>query len=189
MQHTLDEVAMEAAEIAGDNLTVNMQVCSRWAMEAIRKVGILHSFDKKTGVVEVKNYRADMPIDFYKLIDVGHGYQYIEHGYNLNQPVPTVAVHNCIMKTNFSTGNVTITYFAVPMDFENKILIEEDFYEAVLYFLIVKFLELRLISRPELLTLKDYFDNLFKNAAGETRGERQMPSLADLRRIVRERLQ
>ena len=64
MQLTIDEVAFEAATISGDATNMNMQVVSRWVMEAIRKIGLYQVVDYKTTTVEVENYSADMPIDF-----------------------------------------------------------------------------------------------------------------------------
>lgn len=185
---TIEEVAFEAATISGDTTNMNMQVVSRWIMDAIRKIGLFQVVDYKTTTVEVENYGADMPIDFYRLIDLGDSYQYVEHGQNLNSPVPTVAINNCKMRTNFSKGSLTVTYMAIPTDENNRPLIDEDYYEPVKCFLVSKFLELRLMARPELLNMKAYYDNEFNKAAGEIRGEKQMPTLADLRRIIRERL-
>lgn len=184
---TIEEVAFEAATLAGDNTNLNMQVVARWALEAIRKIGIYTVFDHKTTKVEVKNYTAEMPIDFYKLIDLGDNCQYVEHGHNLNAPVPTVVINNCVLRANFSSGNLTITYISIPVDENNRPLIDEDYYEPVKMYLISKFLELRLMARPELLQMKTYYDNEFNKAAGELRGERNTPTLADWRRIIRER--
>lgn len=188
MQLTIDEVAFEAATISGDATNMNMQVVSRWVMEAIRKIGLYQVVDYKTTTVEVENYGADMPIDFYKLIDLGNSCQYVEHGLNMNSPVPTVAINNCKLRSNFSKGSLTITYMAIPVDENNRPVIDEDYYEPVKLYLISKFLELRLMARPELLNMKAYYDNEFNKSAGEIRGDKQMPSGADMRRIIRERL-
>ena len=45
MQLTIDEVAFEAATISGDATNMNMQVVSRWVMEAIRKIGLYQVVD------------------------------------------------------------------------------------------------------------------------------------------------
>lgn len=173
--------------LAGENTQINLQVVARWALDATRGIGVYPVLDMLQTTIEVQNFSADLPNNFYRLIDVGSSSMQIEHGHNLNSTQPTIAIHNCKLRSNFRSGKIEMAYYAIPVDEDNLPLIDEDYYEAIKNYLVARFLELKMIARPELVQMFQFYMEQYRLFAGMARAEKMMPTSADTRRIIRQK--
>lgn len=118
-----------------------------YAVDFIRIVGVPPSFIEKTQVIEVTNYRGELPCDFYEMIQVrlakscDKGFEnYKEHpvfryttdSFHLstNKTKYTDLTYkiqgSCIFTSPLKDGSIEISYMAMPIDDEGYPLIPDN---------------------------------------------------------------
>lgn len=110
-----------------------------YAVHFIRLVGCPQIFIEKTETLEVKNYRAVLPCDFYKIIQVrackGDTVEYLRYSSDnfhmspdkhVNLPDVTYKLQNNIIYVSFKEGTIEISYRAIHTDEEGYPLIPDN---------------------------------------------------------------
>lgn len=115
-----------------------------YAIEFMRIVGIPPSFMDKTAVIDIHDYRGELPCDYYTMNQVRllpkHGqpgeltpvFRYTTDSFHMSPIKPRVSdltykiQGRCIFTSPLQEGPIEIAYKAMPMDDEGVPLIPED---------------------------------------------------------------
>lgn len=115
-----------------------------YAVEFMRIVGIPPSFMDKTAVVQIHNYRGELPCDYYSMIQVrllpkpGHPseltpvFRYSTDSFHMSPIKPKVSdltykiQGRCIFTSPLEDGPIEVSYKAMPTDEEGTPLIPDD---------------------------------------------------------------
>lgn len=107
-----------------------------YAVDFIRIVGTPPSFLEKTEVLKVDRYRAELPCDFYEMIQVretksGIAFRYASDSFHMsnNRPkvtLPTYKIQNNVIFTSIENGEIEIAYRAMAIDDEGYPLIPDN---------------------------------------------------------------
>ena len=118
-----------------------------YAVDFIRIVGSPPTFFEKTAIVKIKNYRGELPCDFYEMIQVrlmgGYEGDHLIHGHNRVFRYSTDSFHmspvkakftdltykiqgNCIFTAPLEEGEIEVAYKALPIDEEGYPLIPDN---------------------------------------------------------------
>lgn len=106
------------------------------AVDFIRIVGTPPSFVNKVEVLKVERYRAELPCDFYEMIQVrdaksGWAFRYTSDSFHLSGQKPqlsdlTYKIQNNVIFTSIERGDIEISYMALPVDDEGYPLIPDN---------------------------------------------------------------
>lgn len=111
-----------------------------YAVEFIRIVGTPPSFIEKTASIEIRDYRGELPCDFYEMIQVRtekhhgghqHAFRYTTDSFHLSphhhrhSDLTYKLQGNCIF-TSIPKGRIEIAYRAMPIDDEGYPLIPDN---------------------------------------------------------------
>lgn len=113
-----------------------------WCGEALLLIGAYSQFTEEIKCVDVCNHEAELPCDFYKLIDISHNKramhwatktlaaQYGCDGCKISNCCTEneFYITNFTLRTSFKEGSVCLNYLAVPTDEEGYPLIPDDVY-------------------------------------------------------------
>lgn len=83
-----------------------------WIYHALRSIGAYSQFDSKCTVLEVNDYRATLPVDFYRVDAAKFTY-------------PHKVTHNSI-EVDFRRGSLEIHYLYLPIDNRGYPFVPED---------------------------------------------------------------
>ncbi len=108
-----------------------------WVGRALQHIGSYYQLTEKEAVIEIENYKGELPCDFYKMIRTLYNSNYLRNNENLigseqkqiNTNSFTSADYNInhsIITTSFETGNITMQYLAFPVDSEGLPLVPDD---------------------------------------------------------------
>lgn len=107
-----------------------------YAVDFIRIVGTPPSFLEKTEVLKVDRYRAELPCDFYEMIQVrevksGIAFRYASDSFHMgnNRPkiaLPTYKIQNNVIFTSMECGKIEIAYRAMAVDDDGYPLIPDN---------------------------------------------------------------
>lgn len=110
-----------------------------YAVDFIRIVGTPPSFIEKTEKLEVKEYRAALPCDFYNMIQVRvldnehkvRAFRYSTDSFHMSDTKPkhgglTYKIQNSCIITSIPEGTIEIAYEAMPIDDEGYPLIPDN---------------------------------------------------------------
>ena len=120
-----------------------------YAGEFMRIVGIVPSFIDKTAVIDIHNYRGQLPCDFYEMVQVRlystgcDGYtngapelrqvfRYTTDSFHMSPDKPKVSdltykiQGDCIFTTPLEEGQIEIAYMAIPIDEDGYPLIPDN---------------------------------------------------------------
>lgn len=107
----------------------------KYAVEFIKVIGMPPVFDSKVAKVDIKDYRGELPCDFYKVIQVKDpkGFAYIssEGSFsNQNKPDATPAftylIKGNVIFTSTKDTSVEVAYYALNVDEEGFPLIPDN---------------------------------------------------------------
>lgn len=167
-----------------------------WMVEALKAIGSYYQFHEKETTLEIKNYRADLPCDFHKLIrlinektnardvynksivDEKHikGNEHYEYQYN---------VQNNTILTNYKTGKIRIQYLAFPIDEDKYPLVPDDrsFADALFWYVCYK-LAIRghKFMNPQMGDI-GFTSNQWHHYCKQARGNANMPDVDGMERI------
>lgn len=116
---------------------IPLETAVDYAVDFIRIVGTPPSFIDKTEVLKVEHYRAELPCDFYEMIQVrearpdGHAFRYTTDSFHLSQHKPqysdlTYKLQGNIIFTSIEKGDIEIAYRAIPIDEDGYPLIPDN---------------------------------------------------------------
>lgn len=116
-----------------------------YAVDFIRLVGTPPSFVDKTAIIDIHNYRGELPCDFYEMIQVRLAYdekhrvenhaptfRYTTDSFHMSPNKPLVSdltyklQGNCIFTAPLEEGKIEIAYRALPIDDEGYPLIPDN---------------------------------------------------------------
>lgn len=116
-----------------------------YAVDFIRIVGTPPSFVDKTAIIDIHNYRGELPCDFYEMIQVRLAYdekhraenhaptfRYTTDSFHMSPNKPSVSdltyklQGNCIFTAPLEEGKIEIAYRALPIDEEGYPLIPDN---------------------------------------------------------------
>ena len=194
--------------IDNPNRTINAVI--EWSREALVYIGTKEAFERKECVIPIKNYRAELPFDFYRLIDLKMGENYPEMntrsfrltnkedsnladrtaGQSLdNQTSSPISdfnkynIENGFIYLTADTGDLGISYYAFPYDDEGNPTIDISQLEAVTAYCKYMFLESRAISGKVPFQIYKNAEQRWFFLCGKTRGDNVMPSRAEAERL------
>jgi len=116
-----------------------------YAVDFIRLVGTPPSFVDKTAIIDIHNYRGELPCDFYEMIQVRLAYdekhrvenhaptfRYTTDSFHMSPNKPHVSdltyklQGNCIFTAPLEEGQIEIAYKAMPIDDEGYPMIPDN---------------------------------------------------------------
>lgn len=115
-----------------------------YTVDFMRIVGIPPTFEDKTEVVNIVNYRGKLPCDFYEMIQVrllprpGHPselspvFRYTTDSFHMSPIKPKISdltykiQGNCIFTSPLKDGPIELSYKAIPVDDEDMPLIPDN---------------------------------------------------------------
>lgn len=111
-----------------------------YAVDFMKIVGAPSSFLEKTAEICIKNYRGELPCDFYKIIQVrlakphGHVFRYTTDTFHMSphkhRPGHTDLTYklqgNCIFTAPLENGKIEISYKSLAIDEDGYPLIPDD---------------------------------------------------------------
>ena len=125
---------------------LSLERAVNYAVQFIQKVGMPQQFIEKTEVLTIDNYRAQLPCDFYEIIQVraiddkNGEYSMLIYStdsfhmsqYQTDDTLTYKLQNNCIF-TSIKEGNIEIAYRAIPIDNDGFPLIPDNtfFIEAL----------------------------------------------------------
>lgn len=118
-----------------------------WIGEAIEAIHISYTLQSKTVQLEVSNFRALLPCDFYSLImakvnGVASKESANPFDFNSNQPrsIRSHFIEYPYIKLNCDNGFVDLAYYAFPLDNENFPLVPDNYQvkEALMWYILKK---------------------------------------------------
>lgn len=107
------------------------------AVEFMRIVGVPESFTEKVETIEIDNYRALLPCDYYKVIQIrykGVPLNYTtdtfalsnKHSINDNPNTGTYKIQGGIIFTSIEKGDIELSYMAIAIDEDGFPMIPDD---------------------------------------------------------------
>jgi hypothetical protein len=193
-----------------DNPNRIINAVLEWSREALVYIGTKESFERKECVITVENYRAELPYDFYKLIDVKMGENYLEisnrsfrmtskndsdladrtAGQSLDNKTSTPIsnfnkfnIENGLIYTTAQSGTLGVSYYAFPFDDDGDITVDISQLEAVTAYCKYMFLESRTITGKVPYRIYKNAEQRWWSLCGKSRGDNVMPSRAEAERL------
>lgn len=122
---------------------LNLEAVIDYAVDFIRILGIPKTFADKTAVLEIRDYRAELPCDFYKMTqvrpfkdDIGpdfhHAYRYTTDSFHLSpnhsdfNDLAYKLQGNCIFVATPENGKIEVSYKAMLVDEDGYPLIADN---------------------------------------------------------------
>lgn len=126
---------------------LNLEAVVDYAVDFMRIVGVPKTFIEKTEVLDIVEYRAELPCDFYKMIqirpyddvkgpDYHHAYRYTTDSFHMSNSksdfsdITYKMQGNCLFFSTPENGKVEIAYKAFPVDSDGCPLIPDDGFYA-----------------------------------------------------------
>ena len=110
-----------------------------YTVDFMRIVGVPNMFLEKTVIIEVNNYRAMLPCDYYKVIQIrkpgGPTFRYSSDSFHMseykdfnNRPISdlTYKIQGNIIYTSIEKGEIEIAYKAIAVDDEGYPLLPDN---------------------------------------------------------------
>ena len=110
-----------------------------YTIDFMRIVGVPNMFLEKTVIIEVNNYRAMLPCDYYKVIQIrkpgGPTFRYSSDSFHMseykdfnNRPISdlTYKIQGNIIYTSIEKGEIEIAYKAIAVDDEGYPLLPDN---------------------------------------------------------------
>lgn len=187
----------------------------RYAFDAERSIGTRGlSYPRKEQVLDVINYRAVLPRDFFQLEAVSHGTNpiceytgrdfrlfnltspYLAQPYNgqstptngnINAQTPTAIKFNInsdYLNVTLESGQIGIAYYAMPIDLDGKVLIPEKHANAVSLYMQYKIMKPRMVAGKMSLAVYTELKNEWKEARNMAKCDDDSPTLPEMDMIA-----
>lgn len=135
MIYKLESVRIVIGKIVRDlglgDMEINYQDMIEWIAEGLQDIGAYYQFTHKPGTLEVEDFKAELPCDFYEMVrimDTTVGNRIDHNSYLIGDSQETInntvnnssehKINHNIMTVGFRTGTVNIQYLAFPVDTE-----------------------------------------------------------------------
>ena len=118
---------------------VTFEQAVSYTVDFMRLVGVPNMFFEKTVVIEVSNYRAMLPCDYYKVIQIrkpgGPTFRYSSDSFHMseykdfnNRPISdlTYKIQGNIIYTSIENGEIEMSYKAIAVDEEGYPLLPDN---------------------------------------------------------------
>jgi|SRR5574344_746271 hypothetical protein len=116
---------------------LTLEAAVDYTIDFIRIVGVPSFFEDKVKELSIENYRAKLPCDFYEMNQVrsiDNGYYALRYTTDTFHMSPnksqdsdiTYKIQGGIIYTSIETGNIEISYQAIPVDKEGYPLIPDN---------------------------------------------------------------
>lgn len=123
---------------------ISLDIVIEYAIDFMRIVGIPPTFLDKTSVIDIHNYRGELPCDYYEMIQVrllkkhchpselSPVFRYTTDSFHMSPNKPRVSdltykiQGNCIFTSPLKDGPIEISYKAMPVDEEGIPLIPDN---------------------------------------------------------------
>lgn len=126
----------------GYNTEINFSDIVEWVGESLSMIGAYSQYVEKQECVEICNYQADLPCDFYKLVDCNYNGKPIRWATNTlislygcdGCEVPTCCTDESFyiseshIRTSFQEGKLCLLYLAIVTDEDGYPMIPDDVY-------------------------------------------------------------
>jgi hypothetical protein len=110
-----------------------------WIGEALQYIGSYYQYCEKPAIIEIEDYKGELPCDFCKLISIKNGYDNLRNNFNKqlignNTQVLNKAKHSerdynlngDVITVSFRKGTLHIQYLAIPLDSDGLPMIPDD---------------------------------------------------------------
>lgn len=166
-----------------------------WIAEALQKIGAHPQYIEKMEVLSVSNYRAVLPCDIHKIMQIemngtaaiaGTGTfdgQNQEPERKSGGSEYSYTVNDAFINTNFKEGTIGLAYIGIPIDTEGFPMIpnDEGYKEAMLKYIVMK------LKYPEYIAgrypLYKELEHDWHKYCAQARGNANMPSLDEMEAI------
>lgn len=126
----------------GSNTELNIADIVEWVNEGLSLIGAYSQYIEKQKCVDISNYEADLPCDFYRLTDISYNNNPIKWANNTLVSlygcqgclIPTCCTEDFFMisdahiRTSFKEGKLCMVYLGIPTDDEGFPLVPDDVY-------------------------------------------------------------
>lgn len=182
---------------------INLEAVVDYAVDFMRVVGVPKTFLDKTEVLDIKEYRAELPCDFYKIIqirpyddvqgpDYHHAYRYTTDSFHMSASksdwtdITYKLQGNCLFFSTPENGKVEVAYKALPVDKDGYPLIPDDsFYSRALEAYIKKEYYGMLFDQGKLtVAVMSRADQQYAWYVGQAQSELIMPSIDEMESIT-----
>lgn len=174
-----------------------------YTVDFIRLVGTPPSFFDKTAIVDIHDYRGELPCDFYEMTQVrlapklGHPselsptFRYTTDSFHMSPVKPTVSdltykiQGRCIFTSPLREGPIEIAYKAMPMDDEGQPLIPDNatYLRALQYFIKREYFESQFDQGKITLPVMQKADQDYAWYVGQAQTELIRPTIDQMESI------
>lgn len=118
---------------------ISLETAVDYTVDFMRIVGVPSMFMEKTEVVEVKNYRAKLPCDYYQMIQVrkinGPAFRYSSDSFHMSECKDnnkrdladlTYKIQGNLIYTSIEEGEIELSYEAIATDSEGYPLLPDN---------------------------------------------------------------
>lgn len=118
---------------------ISLETAVDYTVDFMRIVGVPSMFMEKTEVVEVKNYRAKLPCDYYQMIQVrkinGPAFRYSSDSFHMSECKDnnkrdladlTYKIQGNLIYTSIEEGKIELSYEAIATDSEGYPLLPDN---------------------------------------------------------------
>ena len=118
---------------------ISLETAVDYTVDFMRIVGVPSMFMEKTEVVEVKNYRAKLPCDYYQIIQVrkinGPAFRYSSDSFHMSECKDnnkrdladlTYKIQGNLIYTSIEEGEIELSYEAIATDSEGYPLLPDN---------------------------------------------------------------
>ena len=118
---------------------ISLETAVDYTVDFMRIVGVPSMFMEKTEVVEVKNYRAILPCDYYQMIQVrkinGPAFRYSSDSFHMSECKDnnkrdladlTYKIQGNLIYTSIEEGEIELSYEAIATDSEGYPLLPDN---------------------------------------------------------------
>ena len=117
---------------------LTLETAVDYTVDFMRMLGTPTMFMEKTEIIEVKNYRAMLPCDYYQMIQVrninGQAFRYSTDSFHMSEckdinNIPsdlTYKIQGNIIYTSIEEGNIEVAYEAIATDSEGYPLLPDN---------------------------------------------------------------
>ncbi len=108
-----------------------------WIGRGLQHIGSYYQLTSKEGIIDIENYKGELPCDFYKMKRLLYTNQYLLNNDNIINTTKTeinsnqfsnrdLNIINSTIITSFETGVINIEYLALPVDEDGLPLVPDD---------------------------------------------------------------
>lgn len=118
---------------------ISLETAVDYVVDFMRIVGVPSMFMEKTEIVEVKNYRAKLPCDYYQMIQVrkinGPAFRYSSDSFHMSECKDnnkrdltdlTYKIQGNLIYTSIEEGEIELSYEAIATDSEGYPLLPDN---------------------------------------------------------------